>query len=215
MLQQENLYPVKKAGIINNLIRACMVVALFVTVISASAQVDNVMVYGTVKDMSTGKKLDGVTVTVFKNGAKLIDVITNASGKYEVNLDYGADFKVMCAREGFVGKNITIDTKSVPEEERQGGHGMNIDFTMMSKIEGVDYSVLLEPFGKASYTGASGNFEWDMDYTNSMRDKQAKLLKEYDDRKKREANADADFAKLMTQGSDAMTAVGFQKKSRR
>jgi len=187
MLLQEYLYPVKSAWIKKVMARAC------------------------VKDMSTGKKLDGVTVTVFKNGAKLIDVITNASGKYEVNLDYGADFKVMCARDGFVGKNITIDTKGVPEEERQGGHGMNIDFTMMSKIEGVDYSVLLEPFGKASYTGASGNFEWDMEYTNSMRDKQAKLLKEYDDRKKREANADADFAKLMTQGSDAMTASDFKK----
>ncbi|MCB0763169.1 MAG: carboxypeptidase regulatory-like domain-containing protein [Flavobacteriales bacterium] len=85
-----------------------------------TAQVDNVMVYGTVKDMSTAKKLDGVTVTVFKNGAKLVDVVTNASGKYEVNLDYGADFKVMCSKPGFVGKNISIDTRNVPEEERQG-----------------------------------------------------------------------------------------------
>ncbi|MFZ1331360.1 MAG: hypothetical protein WAR83_04200, partial [Flavobacteriales bacterium] len=201
----------KRTGIIEAVLRACMAMALFVIVGSVNAQVDNVMVYGTVKDMSTGKKLDGVTVTVFKNGAKLIDVITNASGKYEVNLDYGADFKVMCTRDAFVGKNITINTKSVPEEERQGGHGMNIDFTMMSKIEGVDYSVLLEPFGKANYTGASGNFEWDMEYTNSMRDKQAKLLKEYDDLKKREANADADFAKLMSQGGEAMNAADFKK----
>lgn len=177
----------------------------------ARAQVDNVMVYGTVKDMSTAKKLDGVTVTVFKNGAKLVEVLTNASGKYEVNLDYGADFKVMCSKPGFVGKNINIDTRNVPEEERQGGHGMNIDFTMMVEIQGVDYSVLLEPFGKANYVGATGNFEWDMEYTGRMRDAQAKLLKDYEDRKKREANAEAEFAKLMDDGTKAMTGKDYKK----
>ncbi|MCB0763168.1 MAG: hypothetical protein KDB84_00570, partial [Flavobacteriales bacterium] len=82
---------------------------------------------------------------------------------------------------------------------------------MMTEIDGVDYSVLLEPFGKANYTAASGNFEWDMEYTNRMRDKQARLLKEYEDRKKREANAEADFAKLMQEGTSAMSASDFKK----
>ncbi len=170
-----------------------------------------VVVFGTVKDMTTAKKLDGVTITVYKNGAKLVDVPTNASGKYEVNLDYGSDYKVMCSKAGYVSKNIAIDTRNIPEEERQGGHGMNIDFTMLAEIPGVDFSILQEPFGKAKYVGATGNFEWDMDYTNRMRDAQARLLKEYDERKKREANAEAEFAKLMTQGNAAMTASDFKK----
>jgi len=193
------------------LLRACLISFFAFTWALVHGQVDNVMVYGTVKDMSTAKKLDGVTVTVFKNGAKLVEVTTNASGKYEVNLDYGADFKVMCSKPGYVGKNINIDTRNVPEEERQGGHGMNIDFTMMVEIEGVDYSILNEPFGKAKYVGASGNFEWDMDYTARMRDAQARLLKEYEDRKKREASAEADFAKAMEEGNKAMGAKDYKK----
>nr|MBP8879436.1 hypothetical protein [Flavobacteriales bacterium] len=40
----------------------------------ASAQVDNVLIYGTVKDLTSSKKLDNVSVTIYKNGAKLIDV---------------------------------------------------------------------------------------------------------------------------------------------
>ena len=149
---------------------------------AVQAQLDVVMVYGTVKDMSSAKKLDGVTVVIYKNGTKLKEVRTNASGKYEAELDYGADYKVECVRAGYVGKNITIDTRNVPEEERLGGHGMNIDFTMMVEIDGVDYSILKEPFGKAKYVGGSGNFEWDMEYTSRMRDAQARLLKEYEDR---------------------------------
>jgi hypothetical protein len=125
-------------------LRHVLVLGLLHMVFFAAAQVDNVMVYGTVKDMTTAKKLDGVVVTVFKNGAKLVEVSTNASGKYEVNLDYGSDFKIMCSKPAFVGKNITINTKEVPEEERSGGHGMNIDFTMMAELSGVDYSILLQ-----------------------------------------------------------------------
>lgn len=179
--------------------------------VAAWSQVDVVMVFGTVKDLTTAKKIDGVVISVFKNGAKLVEVPTNASGKYEVNLDYGSEYKVMCSKKGFVSKNIVIDTRNIPEEERQGGHGMNIDFTMLSEIPGVDFSILQEAFGKAKYVGATGNFEWDMEYTNRMRDAQARLLKEYDERKKREANAEAEFAKLMTQGSTAMGASDFKK----
>ena len=184
--------------------------AILINGAALSAQ-DKVMVYGTVKDMGSAKKLDGVVVTVFKNGAKLTEVVTNASGKYEVYLDYGADFKVMCAKPGFVGKNISIDTRNVPEEERVGGHGMNIDFTMMVEIQGVDYSILQQPFGMANYVKASGNFEWDMEYTARMRDAQARLLKEYDERKKREATLEADFAKQMQAGDAAMVASDFKK----
>lgn len=187
-----------------------LVIALLLPAFLA-AQLDNVMVYGTVKDMSTAKKLDGVTVSVFKNGAKLVDVNTNASGKYEVNLDYGADFKIMCSKPGYVGKNITIDTRNVPDEERQGGHGMNIDFTMMAEIQGVDFSVLQEPFGMAKYEKSTGNFEWDMEYTARMRDAQARLLKEYEDKKKRELNAEEEYAKAIQQGDAAMTASDFKK----
>ncbi|MBL0127449.1 MAG: hypothetical protein IPP83_08290 [Flavobacteriales bacterium] len=196
---------------IHHVLRAALFALFTLPFLSATAQVDVVMVYGTVKDFSTAKKLEGVAITVFKNGGKVLEIPTNASGKYEVNLDYGADYKVMCAKAGYVSKNIAIDTRNIPEEDRQGGHGMNIDFTMMADIPGVDYSVLLEPFGKAKYNAAVGNIEFDVEYTNGMRDAQARLLKAYEERKKREANVEVDFAKLMTQGNAAMTAADFKK----
>lgn len=178
---------------------------------SASAQVDMVVVFGTVKDFSTAKKIDAVTVTVFKNGGKLVEVPSNASGKYEVNLDYGAEYKLLLAKKGYVSKNIVIDTRNIPEEDRSGGHGMNIDFTLMADMPGVDFSVLLEPFGKAKFDPAAATISWDIEYTSRMRDAQARLLKEYEEKKKREANAEAEFAKLMTAGNAAMTANDFKK----
>ncbi|MBK7947138.1 MAG: hypothetical protein IPJ85_18350 [Flavobacteriales bacterium] len=133
-----------------------------------------VVVFGTVKDFSTAKKIDAVTVTVFKNGGKLVEVPSNASGKYEVNLDYGAEYKLLLAKKGYVSKNIVIDTRNIPEEDRSGGHGMNIDFTLMADMPGVDFSVLLEPFGKAKFDPAAATISWDIEYTSRMRDAQAR-----------------------------------------
>jgi hypothetical protein len=47
----------------------------------------------------------------------------------------------------------------------------------------VDYSVLLEPFGQAFYNAENENYEWDMEYTSSMRERQAALLKAYEERR--------------------------------
>lgn len=188
-------------------------VFVFTLIIATSlvAQVDVVMVYGTVKDHSTAKKIDGVVVTVLKNGGKLLEVPTNASGKYEVNLDYGSEYKILLSKKGYVSKNIVIDTRDIPEEDRQGGHGINADFSMLQELAGMDFSLLLEPFGKAKFDRAAGNISWDMEYTGRMRDLQIKLTKEYEERKKREANAEVEFAKLMTAGNTAMAANDFKK----
>ena len=89
-------------------LRTFLVLLLLCTGLYASAQIDNVYVYGTVKDYNTSKKLDGINVTVFKDGTKLSSVVTSANGKYEFNLDYGYEYKLLFDKPGMVGKNVTI-----------------------------------------------------------------------------------------------------------
>ncbi len=185
--------------------------ALLLTLGAAVAQVDNVYVYGTVKDYTSAKKLDGVVVSVYKNGAKLTETTTNASGKYEFNLDYGADYKITYAKAGIVSKNITIDTRNIPEEERVGGHGMNIEMTLFQELPGIDFSVLNQPIGKAKFDPTSSEVTWDLQYTEQIRSEIARLMKEYEDKKRREAGAEAEFAKLMQAGEAAMGAADFKK----
>jgi len=184
----------------------CLVLMSF----QGSAQ-DVVYIYGTVKDYYSSKKIDGVTVTVFKNGSKLMDVRTNASGKYDVNLDYGADYKLVYSKQGLVSKSIAMDTRNVPEEDRVGGHGFNLEMTLFNDIPGIDFSVLDQPIGKAKYYADKGEVAWDIAYTEKVRSEVNRLMKEYEDRKKREAGAEAEYAKQMQQGEAAMTAKDFTK----
>ncbi len=192
-------------------LRACLLACSFVLFAAAFGQVDNVYVYGTVKDYVSSKKLDGITVTVFKNGGKLAEVVTNASGKYEFNLDYGSDYKLVYSKAGMVSKNIAIDTKNIPEEERVGGHGMNVEMTLFTELPGIDFSVLQQPIGKAKFDATTKEVTWDLQYTEQVRAEIQRLMKEYDEKKKREANAEEDFIKMMAAGDAAMAAADYSK----
>jgi hypothetical protein len=196
---------------ITRLLRSFPLLLLLLAAGATRAQVDNVYVYGTVKDYATSKKLDGIIVTVYKNGGKLAEVVTNASGKYEFNLDYGSDYKLVYSKPGMVSKNISIDTKNIPEEERVGGHGMNVEMTLFAELPGIDFSVLQQPIGKAKFDAATKEVTWDLQYTEQVRAEIARLMKEYDEKKKREANADQEFARLMQQGETSMTAADYKK----
>jgi hypothetical protein len=178
---------------------------------AALAQVDNVYVYGTVKDYNTSKKLDGVTVTVFKDGTKFASVTTSANGKYEYNLDYGYEYKLLFEKPGMVAKNVTINTASIPEAQRVGGLAMNVEMTLFTDIPGIDYSILQQPIGKSKYDPGTQMLAWDLEYTEHMRSELDRLQKEYDEKKKREASADDAFKKLMDQGNAAMGGKDYKK----
>jgi len=190
----------------------CFLCCLFLAAAGAlQAQVDNVYVYGTVKDYTTSKKLDGVNVTVYKDGAKLNSVVTSANGKYEFNLDYGYDYKILYEKPGMVGKNVSINTKGIPDTDRQGGLAMNVEMTLFQDIPGIDFSILQQPIGKSKYDAGTGMLAWDLAYTEQMRAELTRLQKEYDEKKKKEANADVAFQKLMDQGNAAMTGKDYNK----
>ncbi|MBL7962428.1 MAG: hypothetical protein JNM31_01165 [Flavobacteriales bacterium] len=184
---------------------------LFGWVLLAQAQLDQVYIYGNVKDQYTSKKLDGVTVTILKNGAKLNEVKTNASGKYEVNLDYGADYSIVFNRANYISKNISIDTRNVPEEDRTGGHAINMDMSLFEELPGVDFSLLKQPFGKARYDATKKDLAFDFEYTAQIRNELNRLIKDYTDRKKLEGDSEAQFARLMQTGEAAMTAADYRK----
>jgi hypothetical protein len=83
-----------------------------------------------------------------------------------------------------VSKNVTINTSSIPEEERQGGMGMNVEMTLFQELPGVDFKLLQQPIGKSKYDPATKNLAWDLAYTAQIQAEMSRMLKEYDERKK-------------------------------
>ena len=141
------------------------------------AQAD-VLVYGVMKDMRTSARINEMAVEAIdlKWGRWKV-AATNDSGKYELDLGRNGEWLLTYSAPGYVSKRIKLMLSGPSAEEWVGGFGMNVDMTMIQVKEGVDFSVLDEPFGICRFNSETAMFEWDMDYTQKMRDRQSALLK--------------------------------------
>jgi hypothetical protein len=138
----------------------------------------DVVVYGAVKDIRTGERLTGITVEAIDlKWGRWELAATNDSSKYELDLGRNGEWLLTYSASGYVSKRIKLILFGPTPEEWIGGFGMNVDMTMIQPQEGVDYSILDEPFGICRYNRETGNFEWDLPYTEKMREQQAALLK--------------------------------------
>lgn len=141
------------------------------------AQESDCLVYGVVKDFATAERLAGFGVEALDmKWGRRVEAATGDSGMYEMTLARNGDWLVTYSMEGYVNKHIRIVLLGISEAEWEGGFGMNVDITMLAEQPGIDYTVLLEPFGIARYNSASGNIEWDIAYTEGMRERQKLLL---------------------------------------
>lgn len=146
-----------------------LVLLLLCAVGKAQGEVDNIYVYGTVKDYGTAVKLLGVSVIVHKDDVRLAALVTDSLGRYEVKLDYDHVYKLWFMQAGMVTKHVVIDARDIPAGLRAGGHGMNIDITLFKSLPNLDMSVLDQPIGMAQYSPVDSAITWNLEYTESIR----------------------------------------------
>lgn len=142
--------------------------------------VDNVYVFGKVRDHTTAAPLRGVKVITWQDGRIIRKQFTDSIGRYEMNLDYDHLYLIRFEGQGRVSKSVEIDARHIPTEERIGGHGMNVDLSLFLDIPGVDFSILQQPIGKARFDPQSASIMWDLQYTEGIRGKVMALKGEYD-----------------------------------
>lgn len=160
---------------------------IFASILAGSelaAQEPGMIVYGTVRDLTTRDSIPNAIVSLLGDGndKPLVKIVTNARGRYEIGLTEMKPYTIAYSAAGKVGKKVAIDLRGPNKESWEAGFGMHIDITLLDSLPDVDYSILSEPFGQARYNTESANFEWDAEYTSSMRDRQAALLKAYQER---------------------------------
>ncbi len=167
-----------------------------------------VSIFGVVRDHDDNKKIAGVEIVIFQDDAKYSSMTSNASGKYEFTISFDHLYKIVYSYPNFVTKFLTIDSRYVPSEEKEGGYEMNIDMTLFKEIEGLDVSILDNPIGKAQFDQNEGRMGWDMDYTRQMQSQINAMMKEHDRKLQEEAERmvkmQQKFKELVQQGDDAM-----------
>ena len=149
----------------------------------ATAQDTLIVVYGTVKDLTTNEPLPGAQVEALdmKWGRRFLATMLS-NGRYELDLFQEADLMIEYSAPGHVPKRVRVDMHGPTAEDWSGGYGMNVDVRLFREVEGLDLSMGGEPFGICRYDSVSDLFAWDLPYTEGMRERMKSLVADYERR---------------------------------
>jgi hypothetical protein len=167
-----------------SILRSAFFLAALVSVVTIMAQTPGMVVYGTVRELNTRDSIPFPTILVEEVGSKEppMPIVSTARGRYEVTMTAQKTYLIRYGAPGKVTKCVKLELQGPNAEDWAYGFGMNIDIALLDSLPGVDFSVLREPFGIARFNGTTGNYEWDVEYTRSMADRQKALLDAYRER---------------------------------
>ncbi|MEO8068027.1 MAG: hypothetical protein ABI599_10085 [Flavobacteriales bacterium] len=157
------------------------------TEVPATEVTDTVMyVYGVAKDYMTGDTLRAYVVTTWDVNDRVHAIArpSTPDGRYDLLLNKAAYYAIEYAAAGYVPKVVEIDMRIQDSLLWEGGYGMNVNTSLVPKLEGLDAAALPTVVGKAHYDAATDNFVWDLDYTERASARQAEVLKAYAERKR-------------------------------
>ena len=107
--------PVERIPVAFKRLLLIMLFALAVMTVGAQQMVGFLEFNGRTK--KSGKDLPGATITLYRNGVKQKEIVTGRSGKFRLDIDFGADYKVTFAAPGCVDMHLLIFASNIPKEK--------------------------------------------------------------------------------------------------
>ncbi len=169
-----------------------LVILAMASTVAVQAQHPGVVVYGTVRDMTTRDSIPFPVVHVEEVGSNEPPwpIVSTARGRYEVVLTEQKTYLIRYGALGKVTKCTRLELQGPNAGDWSNGSGMNIDITLFDSLPGVDYGVLREPLGISRFNRTTGNYEWDLEHTRSMAERQKALFEAYRERMSRQGDSE-------------------------
>jgi hypothetical protein len=186
---------------------------LLVSSYSVSGQNEEIRIksQGAIIDKDSDKKLDGVQIIVFKNGAQERVFEAGTSGKFDFTLPLGYSYDLKFSRADYVTKIIRVDTRNIPAEDRAGGFLMEFESSLFKYVDGFNTDILKEPMGKAAFNSQTNYVTFDFEYTAEMNKKIDAEFKRLADLARNGDKVRKDYEKLMLEGDDRMAGTKFEE----
>jgi len=178
-------------------------------VVSDTIAQDEANIFGTVatsEDRSV--VISDVTIEVKKDGESFKLFSSDMVGQFDFNLELDFKYEIYFSKKEYVTKWVIIDTKNIPEEDKEGGFAAKIDMSLFKKRKNLDASILERPIGIMHYFFEENNLNWVMSHTEKIRGlvKESQLLADSLNK--------PEFDKLMGKG-DMAAKKGNKKKAKK
>jgi tetratricopeptide (TPR) repeat protein len=140
------------------------------------------------KKEETNDRMEGVKVTIKRNGTVWKTLETDANGSFGALLPSDAIYMVVFSKPGHVTKKIEFSTKFVPPEDAKYGLDFaGFEVTLFEEIDDLDVSILDNPIAKIAFDPAIGYMDFDQAYTKTIKKELDRLKQELADRLEAEA----------------------------
>lgn len=171
--------------IMKTIFRIFFLAAVALASFQAFAQEPELMVYGSVRELSTGDSIPFPIILLKEAnpGGKTTSVNSNERGRYEVIVREENVYWIFYSAPGKVTRSVQIDTRGPSPKNWEGGHGTSINVALMDSLPNLDFSISRELAGKMKWNRSKSSFEWDLDYTKSMTTRQKELMEVYKEAK--------------------------------
>lgn len=146
----------------------------------------DIYVYGVTFRTQRGieKNLPGVTITMRDLFGETIQITSDDSAYYQLELNFDNMYSIYFEYEGMYTKFLEIDTRNVIDIEQERGYLFPTDVTMHpSDNYEVAALYLKKPVGKAYFDRRLQMIIWDLKYTDRLNAERDKILKKKSIRK--------------------------------
>jgi len=162
-----------------HLIKLVVITVIVFTVIglkgfAQDGSVGYVIVHGVV--VGEKRPLNKSIVKLLVKNNTIDKKITSPNGKFQFKLDLDKNYLITFSKDGYVSKKISFVTE-VPESE-SGIWEYKFSVELFEMLEGLDVSILDKPISKIKYYEFSADFDYDDEYTNSMKKQLENLMQQ-------------------------------------
>ncbi len=146
-------------------LRISFLLLLFIYPLTSYEQVDDLEVLVYVRDLHITEPLTKTKILVLRNNEKFLELKADENAQFEFNLplDYGYHVYVQCKE--YITKYLLIDTRGIPEETKEGGFKIDLDFSLLKKRKYYSQDTLKAPIGIARFDKEKETIEFDFRYT--------------------------------------------------
>jgi hypothetical protein len=116
------------------------------------------------------ERIEGVKGLIYRGNDLVMEFVTEKSGRYEVELEYGHQYMLHFSKEGYLNKMFAVDTQNnIPKGTIENpAFPVNVIMIPMDKFAGVDMDMLEFPFAHIGYNKRDRMFQYDPKYTQNM-----------------------------------------------
>lgn len=119
-------------------------------------------------------------VSIYKNGLLTEEQIINRKGHFELKLALGYDYKLEFKKEGYINKQVAVNTE-IPDEIFETNPNfppIKLIINLLPQVSQIDLSIFKQPIAILAYNAEIDDFIFDKEYDKNIREQLAQTEKQ-------------------------------------